>query len=522
MLRTNYIIAFCTILVTFFTSCENLDQNNKNTRSEPSKIDQFNNVIDEYPFLNEELGKTLKDSCTSYYSQHDYNRVWFENDSITDSSIVQFYNYVNSDTTLNLPFKFLPIQQGFENESIWMKEIHIFLRCSAYLSSIKSGIYNFTDGEINHPESISFQPVFEFIKKKPKDLSWIDHLISYETTNKSIISLHKAINEFTSTFKIEDKPCSIDTSKIDTSFRDCLTYFGYKVPKDSTKLIQILKNFQYNNGLIADGVLGKNTIQALEKSNLDRYYQSIITLDQLRQFADSTLPEKIIRVNVPTYILRFFNDDTLAFESRVVVGAQKTKTPTFQTNAKYIVTNPYWYVPHSIASKEIVYAARRDSTLFDSKGYELLKNNKVINHDSINWSKYHKNYFPFKIRQKYGPLNSLGKVKLLFPNKYMVYIHDTPSKRLFNTSVRSYSHGCIRTENPDSLAKMILSFEDHPYLDSLDTLYARDKETYLRLNNQFLVSIEYQTVLVDDSTGRLKVYPDIYGRLEDFIELSKQ
>lgn len=522
MLKINYIIAFFTILVTFFTSCENLDQNNKNSPSGSLKIDQFKKAIDEYPFFDEKLNLALKDSCLAYYSQNNYNRVWFKNDSIIDSNIAEFYNYLNNDTSLNIPFNFITIPQGYDNESFWSKEIHLFLRCTAYLSCTNSGIYNFTDSTLSRPESISFQPVMEFIENKPDELNWTEHLISFKIKNKAIISLHKAINEFTSKFILNDTTCSIDTSKVDTSLKVCLNHYGYEVADDSLRFIQALKDFQYNNGLLADGVLGKNTYEAINKSNLERYYQSIITLDQLRQYADTTLPEKIIRVNIPTYILTFINSDTVAFKSRVVVGAQKTKTPTFQTKAKYIVTNPYWNVPHSIASKEIVYSARRDTNLFNSKGYELIKNNKVINHDSIDWSKYHKNNFPFKIRQKYGPLNSLGKVKLLFPNKHMVYIHDTPSKRLFSTSVRSYSHGCIRTEYPDSLAKLILSFEDHAYADSIDTLYTRDKETYLRLNDQFLVSIEYQTVLVDDSTGRLRVYPDIYGRLEDFIELSKQ
>lgn len=522
MQRTNYIIALFAILVTFFTSCDNSQQNSENSTSLVSKIDQCNNAIDEYPLSDEKTAHKLRDSCKLFFSQNNHQRIWFTNDSIIDSNIVAFYEYINSDTSLNIPFNFIPVKQGFTSEKNWSNEVHIVLRCATYLSAVNSGIYNFEDVKIKELKEISFQPLRGFIQNKSKNKNWIDHLISYKIENRNIVSLHKAINEFTGQYKLDSNSCVIDTSKMNTSLSLCLKRHGYGDYSDSTQLFKRLKDFQYNNGLEADGVIGKNTIKALKKSNLDRYYESIITLDHMRQFSDSILPKKIIRVNIPTFMLKLMNDDTLAFKSRVIVGAKKTKTPTFQTTAKYIVTNPYWHVPHSIASKEIVYAARRDSNLFNKKGYELLKNNKIINHDSIDWTKYHRNNFPFKIRQTYGPQNSLGKVKLLFPNKHMVYIHDTPAKRLFNTSVRSYSHGCIRTERPDSLAKLILYFEDHIYFDSIDSLYARDKETYLHLHDQFPVSIEYQSVLVDDSTGRLRVYPDIYGRLEDFIEISKQ
>ncbi len=522
MHQTNNIIACIVILITFLTSCENSEQNNKNSGADLSEIDQFDLAIDEYTFLNEESKNSFSDSIKYYYAKNSFRPTWFSNDSLIDNSIIEFYQYLNNDTLLNLPLDYLSIPQKLEYDSRWSKEIHLFLRCTAYLNIVKNGIYNFKDTSFNKQNLNSFLLTEQFIKDKSKNKSWINHLIEYEISNKEIIKLHKAINEFSTNFVLRKNPFEIDTSFIDSSLNLGLTYYGYTYATDSSERIKNLKNFQYSNGLKADGVLGKNTFAALDKSNLERYYQSIITLDQLRQFSDSVLPKKNIRVNIPSFKLKFTNQDTLAFESRVVVGAKKTKTKFFQAKAKYVVTNPYWHVPHSIASKEIVYGARRDSNLFNKKGYELLKNNKVVNHDSIDWFKYNRNYFPFRIRQKYGPLNSLGKVKLLFPNPYMIYVHDTPSKRLFNTSVRAYSHGCIRTENPDSLAKLILLSENHTYLDSIDSLYHRDKETYLRLNDQFTVSIEYQSVIVDDSTNRLIVYPDIYGRLTDFIELSNQ
>lgn len=523
MIQIRYILAFSSILLTILTSCTESQQNKKNSPEELEQIDQFNIAIDEYPFINEELRNSIRDSCLNFYAERNFQRVWFENDTIPPGKqTTQFYYYLNNDTLLNVIPSYYPIEQLESFKGGWLNELQLFMRLSFYLNTRKAGLINHEDTTMVNPGISSNKSMEKFIQSKPDSLTWIDHLISYKTENQSIIELHEAINEFSTTYRLDHKQCVIDTSSINASTFSCLQKLGYKASADSTKNSKVLFQFQFNNGLETDGIIGKNTLKALEKSNYERYLQAIITLDYLRQYADSVLPKKFIRVNVPTFLLSFINEDTLAFRSKVIVGAKRSKTPSFQAKAKYVVTNPYWHVPHSIATREILYLMKKDSNHFAKKGFELLKDRKVINHDTIDWKKYHRNYFPFQIRQKFGPGNSLGKVKLLFPNKYMVYIHDTPSKHLFNNSIRAYSHGCIRTERPDSLVKLILSFEDHAYLDSLDTLYARDKESYLRLHDDFPVSIEYQTVVVDDSTHSLRIFPDIYGRLTEFIKLSKQ
>ena len=247
-------------------------------------------------------------------------------------------------------------------------------------------------------------------------------MINYNTKNKSIIKLHHAINNFYKEYPIKNTSCSIDTASIDSSVKNCLNKLGYR-NTDSSRFSKTLINFQYNNGLGTDGILGNRTITHLKKSNYQRYLEGIITLDYLRQTADSIIPEKIIRVNIPSYMLTFTNSDTTAFKGRVIVGTTRNKTPVFQSKVRYAVTNPYWNIPYSIATKETLYSIKKDTSILRKKGYEILKGNEVINPDSIDWTQYHRNYFPFKIRQKFGPLNSLGKVKLLFPYKYAVYNH---------------------------------------------------------------------------------------------------
>lgn len=521
MNSSRHIIVFSIFSLFFFTSCSDKEQNSENKLVKVEEIDQFNAFIDEFPFIDQQSIKAAKDSCRSFYESRKFAKVWFDEDSLSQSNeLTSFFNYVTNDTLLNIIPNLYPVKKVPENAVSWLREMYVYFRISYYLSSRETGIFDFENKKINTVGLSANQAIDSFINAKPINKDWSAHLVEYNTINKEISRLHYALNEFTKNRKITDKTCEQDSSENIDNLKECLHYQGY-IALDSSQQLTQLKRFQYENGLNPDGVIGARTIKALMRSNFTKYLEGIITLDHLRQFADSLLPNKWIKVNIPTFEVTLYNADTVAFNSRVIVGKNKTKTPVFQSKVAYAVTNPYWNVPYSIATKEIIYSIKRDTSIFRKKGYEILLNNEVINHDTIDWSRYNRYNFPFRIRQIHGPLNSLGKIKLIFPNRYAVYIHDTPGKYLFNTEKRTYSHGCIRTEFADSLVKTIMKLENHAYLDSLDSLYNRDQETYLRFRDRFLVSIEYQTVTIDESDGRVRFFEDIYGRLTDFIKIVK-
>jgi hypothetical protein len=518
-----YTIFIGTLFSFLFTNCKDEQQGTKIYQPEEvNEKDKFHETLSQFSFKNEDLKDSFYLITNSFYSQRNYQPVWYTSDSNSSEETELFFNYINNDTLLVILPNYLPIDYQTELNNSWSKEIQTFLRCASYLVVKDSGLFDHDQKKIKTVGIPKIDNIKSFVAKKTTSISWTDHLIRYKTRNPEIIELHKAINSFTREFNLDSSHFYTKYGDTLCSLDERLKQLGYKASSDSLATIKLLKSFQYNNGLKADGILGQKTLKALNKTNLDRYYQSVITLDYLRQHADSILPSKIIRVNVPSFTLRFYTDHKMTFKTKVIVGTNKNRTPSFSSLAKYIVTNPYWNVPNSIATKEIVYAARRDSTYFDRKKYELLREGIVIRHDTINWSKYGRGYFPFKIRQKMGPQNSLGKVKLLFPNKYSVYIHDTPGKSLFNTETRSYSHGCIRTQYPEVLMQLILEDENHLYKDSLDSLFERNEETYLRLRNPFLISIEYQNVVLDDSNGLLRIFPDLYGRHKELLELSKK
>lgn len=289
---------------------------------------------------------------------------------------------------------------------------------------------------------------------------------------------------------------------------------------DSLKLEQF-KKYQNLHGLKADGLIGKYSQKILTRTHEDRFRQFVLAVEKWKWKKDS-LKGSYIYVNIPEFRLYYYRNDSLKAVHKVIVGAPVTKTPEFTAKMTTIVTYPFWHVPHSIASTEIVAGARRDSNYFSKKGYVVEDRNKnVMNPDSIDWSKYHENYFPFRVKQDKGRTNSLGIIKFLFPNEHMVYIHDTPGKYLFVNDVRAYSHGCIRLQDPIDFAKVLIEDQGFENFNG-DSLKARLDSSFQRvisLKKSKPVVIDYISTTVHPESDSLQFHIDIYGRDEKFINM---
>jgi L,D-transpeptidase YcbB len=283
--------------------------------------------------------------------------------------------------------------------------------------------------------------------------------------------------------------------------------------------LEKLKVFQKFSGLKDDAIVGKWTGRCLGKSNLDRFYQAALSLEKWRW--KKPYPSKYIRVNIPEYALYFFKDGELKRKHRVVVGAYITQTPEFHATMERMITNPFWSVPYSIASTEILYGARKDSTYFSKRGYKVFGTDGAqIDPGSVNWGSVKEGNFTYRVRQDGGGGNSLGRIKFLFPNEHAVFIHDTPAKSLFENDVRAYSHGCIRLHQPYELAKEVLRCDENKFpADSLEGIISRGFMRTLELNEPFDVYVEYFTA-TGDSSGSIRFHPDVYGRDERFLENS--
>jgi len=217
-----------------------------------------------------------------------------------------------------------------------------------------------------------------------------------------------------------------------------------------------VRSFQARHGLEADGVIGPATLEALNVSVETRIDQLRINLERARWVMGGLGGEFII-VNIAGYRAYLVNDAKVIWETRVQVGKPYHQTPVFRDEMTYVVMNPTWTVPYSIATKEMLPRIQRDPDYFKTRTFDIRNRaGENVDSESIDWSQLSRGNFPYTFVQRPGPRNALGRIKFIFPNEYAVYLHDTPSKSLFGRAERAFSHGCIRTQNPFDLAELLL------------------------------------------------------------------
>lgn len=309
--------------------------------------------------------------------------------------------------------------------------------------------------------------------------------------------------------------------------RPALRGFGLLTTPDSlvdeTAIRLAVMEFQRRNGLEPDGVVGKRTVEAFAKSNAERYGQLLANLERARKETDPVVSDLFVEVNVPEMALRVYMDGEEVSRHKVIVGQRKDQqTPSFNGSINEMVVNPEWTVPFSISTKELLPKQRNDSSYLRNHHYRVFdKFREEVDPSEVNWWRLDEYYFPYTIVQKAGPWNALGTVKFLFPNEHLVYIHDTPSRNLFNKSERDFSHGCIRVEEPYKLAELILEHgskrvDDKMFFELLDTASVYSIPIFPRIP----VHVRYHSVVRD--SAHLVFYPDLYGRDAEWMDRARE
>ena len=233
------------------------------------------------------------------------------------------------------------------------------------------------------------------------------------------------------------------------------------------------------------------------------------------RWINRNLGQRYIRINIADFTLDVVENNKKKLSTKVVVGKQFWHTPVFSDKMTSIVLNPAWNVPHSIAVEETIPKIKKDPEYLSNQHMKILKgwgeDEEEIDPDSIDWHSLDARDFNYRIRQEPGPLNPLGSIKFVFPNEFGVYLHDTPSKRLFAKSVRSFSHGCIRLEKPLDLAEYLLKGTPDWTREKILAEIKKGKEQIIRLPEPVNIHILYLTAWVDED-GLLNFRDDIYGR----------
>jgi murein L,D-transpeptidase YcbB/YkuD len=250
--------------------------------------------------------------------------------------------------------------------------------------------------------------------------------------------------------------------------------------------------FQREKGLPTNGVLTPQTAAALSGPSVARMEAGLIANMERWRWLPADLGARHIMVNVPEYRLRFVDNGKVIHQTRVIVGKEKSQTPIFSEEMKYLVVNPSWTVPPSILKKEFLPAMAADPYYAERRGYKVIRRGNRIS-----------------VQQPPGERNALGFVKFMFPNQHAVYLHDTPNRNLFSSSKRAFSHGCVRVEQPFQLAEEILGQDSKWSEQKLRGLIGKG-ERYVHLRNPLPVHLTYFTVAVDER-GEIKTFDDLYG-----------
>lgn len=276
-------------------------------------------------------------------------------------------------------------------------------------------------------------------------------------------------------------------------------------------LRQALRHFQRRHGIKADGIAGARTRAALNVPVEKRISQLALNLERRRWLPDD-LGQRHVMVNQPEYRLRVVEGGKAVHQTRVVIGKASQQTPEFSDEIELIVLNPYWNVPRSIATKEILPRLRRNPGYLSRKGMQLVnRRGKVISPYRVSWGKMSRRSFKYNIRQRPGAGNALGRIKFLFPNRHSVYLHDTPSKSLFSRKRRAFSHGCVRVQDPVKLAEVLMRPQFGWSKKALNGKISTRRNQAIRLKQTIPVHLTYHTAWVSED-GAVHFSADMYGR----------
>lgn len=289
-------------------------------------------------------------------------------------------------------------------------------------------------------------------------------------------------------------------------------------PHFDATLTAAVERFQTDYGLVHDGVVGKNTLAALNAPVATRLAQLVVNLERMR-WMPRDMGARYLSVNIPDFSVHLVDGGAPVWESKIVVGkAHVTETPEFDGTVSYMVVNPSWHIPDSIAIRDYLPKLQNDPMVLKNQGIDLMtRSGTVINPKLVDFTQYTPENFPFRIKQRPSDDNALGYVKFMFPNRFSVYMHDTPHRELFARDVRAFSNGCIRVEKPRELAEILVTGQVSDPAASYDGWLGTGKERRVDLERTIPVHIVYRTAWFDDD-GSARYRPDVYGRDARLLE----
>ncbi|MEO9652919.1 MAG: L,D-transpeptidase family protein [Roseobacter sp.] len=306
-----------------------------------------------------------------------------------------------------------------------------------------------------------------------------------------------------------------DSGSAVVALRDRMVRMGYLKRSAGnsydTAMTDAVRAFQASHGLAEDGIVGKGTLKEINTSVQQRL-QSVIVAMERERWLNKDRGKRHIEVNLTDFTAKIIDNGKVTFETRSVIGARDTKrqSPEFSDVMEFMVINPSWYVPRSIVTGEYLPELQQDPS---SVNHLIItdRQGRQIDRSAVDFTQYTKQSFPFAMRQPPSRSNALGLVKFMFPNKYNIYLHDTPAKNLFGRETRAYSHGCIRLAEPFEFAYALLEPQTNDPQGLFQSKLATGKETQISLKKSVPVHLIYRTAFANGK-GQVQYRRDIYGR----------
>lgn len=468
----------------------------------------------------QDVDNQIKELLVTFYENREFNPTWTHHFG-TSHQFRDYLNLLDSAKYYGFPFdyfykeKIVQLEAEFENldNKAEILNKRVDLELTTTFSALKLMIY-LNRGIIEQDTSSTHMAFLETLP------GILDNAI-LNNLSKGILSIQPNLVQHRDLLKslpdFIDLKLSIKytTPKFidDNVLAKSLYYAGiietidsYSENNNSEAISKLQEKFQ----LPVNAVLNDTTHKALVSLLEYRYYQTCLNLHRLKKLGHSG--ENYLFVNIPGFKLHVVESNQEKEAFNVIVGKKKTPTPTLSSSIEKVVANPYWTVPRSIVNNEMIHKIRKDSTYLSRNGFFVINNyEESVDASKIDWNKEDPLGNKYWLRQKNSRSNALGQVKFLFPNNYSVYLHDTQAKGLFKRNTRTFSHGCVRLENPDKLAQYITNkYYTSEEEVNIKNLISDDDRYVIELSEKIDIHIQYITCSGNENSGII-FYNDVYN-----------
>lgn len=514
-------ILFILILTTFFISCKDKVKVVPEVTMEESDLDPSNKIqtvpIDTLSLLS------INDSLIqSFYRKNQLKTFW-----VSDQARGALLNALTNVKEEGL------FEKHFDLDSIQKKEIILENLSEKELISydflltenLLRYIYKLGKGSVNPKEMYADYELKQdsldlkstLLKFQEEDFDKVveefkpQHIV-YKRLKTALKLIDEFPNDNFTKIEIDDKIELNDTTEAVIAIKERLIFWKDLKPQDSITPIYdeeaelAVKTFQIRHGLATDGVVGIGTIQALNKTPEQRKQQIIANMERWRWYPGDLGDEYLI-INIPDYTLHAVKKNDTIKTNRVIVGKSSRRTPVLSSTLSHLVFNPTWTIPPTIKKNDIVPSVKRDRGYLASKNMTVYdRQGNVVHPDD--WKE--KDALSYRYVQSPGGYNSLGLVKFMFPNRFLVYLHDTNSRSFFDKATRSLSSGCVRVQDPFELAEYLLDDREKWSLEKINELVKTNITKEVNMSEDVNIHLFYWTAWSEN--GVLQFRDDLYNK----------